>query len=629
MDDYAANDYKPFGPRKEHFCITCKRYYKMLFEKGITESEFTPICKGDVRDAFPDRDDLEGDEKDEYELAQIFNDPIAWLGAISGWESRWYQSEMARCTSQFKVVRAGRRVGKTCIIAGIAIHFTQTNAQKISLLITPYQAQITKIFDEIKKFIISSPILQSSIVKNISSPPMMIQWENGSVIRGFSSGVKSGVRSDQVRGQDAHYIFLDEMDFQGDYEIETILAIMLTSPDVKVWASSTPKGWRKKFYTWINQKDIGFKEFHYISAESPSVTPSVMKMIEASTSPLGLVHEYLAEFGEEAYGVFGPEHVDATLYRYDYKGLQPTKGCPRIMGVDWNAHAGVHIVILEYCESQDLYTGSKYKMVHKTIVPKQEFTQTAAVEKIVSLDAHWNCDWIYLDSGFGSTQYEILKRTGIANPKTRLHEKTVEVVIGSHRKIRDPLSGEEINKGTKQFMVELAARQVEDFRVCLPRAEDTQVIIEPDVPDAPNLGIVQQMRGFVVVRSTQSGQPIYSQDYEHTLTAWMLAILGMVEKFSDLNRVDFTTAVGSMKDQGANTAGRTVHRDIVTGEAVTKEFTNQARPGTSRTSYSTGIVRMSGYHSVANHMSDRKKLPTKSQGGRSNISRNPKGRSSF
>ena len=542
MDDYESRDYKPFKGRREHFCDTCKGYYKRLYEAGITKEPFMPRCYGDVRKAMPSMESLGLDPQDPddlhtYDEMSVVNDSLKWAEVFFDWRPRWYQEEMIACSANWKVVRAGRRLGKTAAIAVIALHHAFTNDHHTVLVVAPYQSQVAKIFQEMQKHIDVSEILQDSIERQRNSPPMQIVFKNGSVLIGFASGKGQSQHSDQIRGQDADLIVLDEVDMMNDYDLETIMAILASHAQCKIWASSTPRGWRKKFWEWCTNKKLRFKEFHYVSAESPEWTQDIEDYFHETTSHMGYLHEFIAEFGEEAFGVFRTADVDAALFDYGLKNCTPqmVKG-PCIMGVDWNLNAGTHIVIMEW-------TGEVYKLVHKTVVPKSEFTQMGGIQKIIELNTIWDPRFIYVDEGYGSAQIEMLKHTGLEQPSSGLYQKLKPVMMGRSVEVQDPRTGEKIQRQSKQFMVELTANRVEQHQVMLPREEDTRIIVEPDDPDNAGVGIVQQMRDFRVVRESSTGQPIYSQDYEHTLTALMLTILGFQMEFGGLQRTHHATNV--------------------------------------------------------------------------------------
>lgn len=833
-------------------------------------------------------------------------------------------SVVHNCSAPWKVVRAGRRLGKTAAISVLALHHAFTNDHHTVLVVAPYQSQVAKIFQEMQKSIDTSDILKDSIELQHNSPPMKIVFKNGSILIGFASGKGQMQHSDQIRGQDADLIVLDEVDMMNDYDLETIMAILASHAHCQIWASSTPRGWRKKFWEWcfppgtqigtldgyksiekfkagdsilsasgheekvlevyerdysgylyrvsckktfyeisstpehphliisqgsgkskpvfVHAKDIScgdwigvtipktgtgllpqitgfndpytdlrfqdqtfdmrrflrsgydgcrdirilkniqraqqevnringdpslrrsfmsllgiyiaegniikdrrgiqistdvgedladttirlfnhlwpevtvnrvlcsndrgsweqvkayaswlpylfiscggeyssekrihpdllasefmddlfehywlgdghkdkgggksitttsrlladqlwryllgsginaslytrlpceghkqsytvyvltkdtnqirwyanmpffqvkgitttqydgkvynlqtnrshtysaegfathncvkknlrFKEFHYISPESPEWSSDIEEYFVGTTSKMGYMHEFLAEFGEEAFGVFKTADVDEALFDYKLSDITPAQvSGPCIMGVDWNLNSGTHICIVEW-------TGEQFKLVHKTVVPKSEFTQMSGVAKIKELNKLWDPRFIYVDEGYGSAQIEYLKSTGLEDPKTGLYNKLRPIMMARSIEITDRKTGEKVARQSKQFMVELTANRVENHQVMLPREEDTRIIVEPDDPDNAGVGLVQQMRDFRVVRESSTGQPIYSQDYEHTLTAFMLTILGFQMEFGGLKRTFYATTVKEGPRLGEN-----------------------------------------------------------------------------
>ncbi len=601
MDDYGKNDWEPFGPRKEHFCRSCKLFYAKINKMGLTENMFPPTCFGDISKSIPTQEEVGLDDVS-YELAKTTMDPLSWAAYYFNWEPRWYQREMLLCSSQLKVVRAGRRVGKTAAIALAGLHYACNNKFKTVLVIAPFQAQVKKIFDEMKKFIIESPEIKKSIKREVNSPPLLIEFHNNSKVIGFASGKSSGANSDQVRGQDANVILLDEVDFQNDYELETIMAIMATEENCQIYASSTPKGWRRKFYQMCTEKDLGYKEFHYISSESPKWKPKTEKLLRATTSENGYKHEYLAEFGEEETGVYRQDLVDCSLQKYDMSRQRPNNNKKYVMGVDWNAHAGCHIVIVEW-------TGFHYKLVNKTVVPKSEFTQISAVQRIIQLDQIWKCDHIYVDEGFGTVQIEHLKLTGLRNPSTGLADKVKGIQMGRNVVINDPITGMDIKKGTKQFMVELSVHQMEEGRIILPDDEDTEVTIEPDNPTQSNIGLVQQIRGYTVVRMSATGQPIYSQECDHTLVAWQLAILAFMMEFGGLTRTEYATRVEVHEGQLGETTDKPKY-----SRTGSKRSLSHTKP-IARTGTASRMIERRGYDTVRRNIEQRQRAHKRARRG--------------
>lgn len=140
-------------------------------------------------------------------------DPVLWAQAFivsndasakkyGPWKARDYQVEMMRDKSLRKVYRCGRRLGKTdtMVIEGLHKAFTHKNFR--ILYITPYENQVNLIFMRFRELIADSPLLKNEIVK-MKNSPYTVEFKNGSVIMGFTTGASSGQGAASVRGQRA------------------------------------------------------------------------------------------------------------------------------------------------------------------------------------------------------------------------------------------------------------------------------------------------------------------------------------------------------------------------------------------------------------------------------------------
>lgn len=140
-------------------------------------------------------------------------DPVLWAKAfvisndaiakkVGPWKARDYQEEMLRDKSLYKVYRCGRRIGKseTMIIEGL--HKAYTHEGFRILYVTPYETQVNLVFMRMRELIQSSPLLKIEVVK-MKNSPYTIEFRNGSVIMGFTTGASSGSGAASVRGQRA------------------------------------------------------------------------------------------------------------------------------------------------------------------------------------------------------------------------------------------------------------------------------------------------------------------------------------------------------------------------------------------------------------------------------------------
>jgi replicative DNA helicase len=348
--------------------------------------------------------------------------------------------------------------------------------------------------------------------------------------------VRTGQKGDKSRGQTPNLLIVDEGDMLDDETLESILASLTgTGPIAQMILSSTPTGRREMFYKWCVNKALGFREFHYSSMVSPNWSAEMELFYRETYSENAFAHEFLAEFGEMEIGIFQHKFVEASLADYSITKAEPARGDIHAFGVDWNRKGvGVHIIVSAYSPE----TG-KMRPVYKEVISAGEFTQHKSISRIAELNTIWNPEWIYVDEGDGTTQIEALKLWGMQHPTTRLHRKIRGIDFGSTTMIRDPLTKAFVKKAVKPLVVDMCARNVERLNVVLPRAEDTST------------GLVGQMREFRILRYGRDARPVYSDDKEHTLIAWMLSIFAFVMEMTDLakvnssNRVAFTGHMGT------------------------------------------------------------------------------------
>ena len=533
-NNYLETNYTPVKGFQNDLCTRCESYYASLYEKGLTETPFPPTCTKSAANKPLSIKESDFESQEEFLEASILLDPIAWAKAELDWTPRFYQEDMIYCTSQRKLNRLGRRCGKTEAMVIEVLHTASTNKDQSILIIAPFERQVTRFFDEIHKFINRSVSLQGSLNRYTKTPSLM-QFNNGSKILGFSAGATSGSGSDKIRGQDAHLIVIDEIDTLENKDIDAVMAILASHKDAKLLASTTPRGWRRRFYTYVTEKDLGFKEFWFISAESPEWTLATENFFKGSTDPVTYTQEYLADFAELADGVFKTRCINASLQDYDLDNASVNSTADYILGIDWNKAAGTHMVILEHL-------GAQLKMVKKIVIPETEYLQTDSVDLIVNLNRQWRFKYIFVDAGYGSVQVELLKKHAIKEPSSLLDKKLFPIAMNQHLKVIDPITGEEIGRSAKHYLIEQTKKMLEDGRLVLPKSEDTTVSAGSKM-----MGLIQQMRNFRVEGMSVYGLPKYSQGEEHTLTALYLAVGGYYWKDGDLKGTPYVTHIGAIE----------------------------------------------------------------------------------
>ena len=499
-----------------------EKYYKYVDDNGVEYKDFSISCEGIKEDLFGDNIKAILTEE-QLEEAKAILDPVYWAKKYARlpdggpWIARWYQEEILRCSARRRVTRLGRRVGKTDMIALHILHNCYTRKGVKILVIAPYKAQTEEIIGRIKDFINSNPVLKNGLNRSVSSPYYEMTFHNGSRIRGFSSGTKSGNEGGSIRGQDADYIYLDEANFLDTKDLAAIVAILATNANVRLWASSTPTGARNHFYKWCVNTPT-YKEFHHPTMVLPH-WEQIRFNFEADYAGRKneWEHEILANFGEQAVGVFQNVYVDSALTDFRYGEQVRQNGWVYSIGVDWNKHAGTEIAVVGYNPGMRIF-----RVVEAVNIPKQEFTQVKGMEAIIALNNKWLPEFIYADEGNGATNIELLRKYGydmvarnVNDPACRLKDIVKTYNFSSKIEIIDPVTKRPIKKPAKPFLVENAVRRFEERTI--------------EISSFDSL-LKKQLENYIIHHYTQSNVPVYGVLDEnvgdHRLDALMLALVG-------------------------------------------------------------------------------------------------------
>lgn len=432
------------------------------------------------------------------------------------------------CTSARKVIRCGRRAGKSYSLALNILHKVLTSKNYWVLIVTPYEVQSEEIINLILQFLFNiNPefgTYDDLVDSYKQSPNRTINFANGSRIKAFTTG-SAGAAS--IRGQRADLIVIDEIDYITAKDFNSIIAILADKPHTELWTASTPDG-EKQLYKLSKNKR--YKEFHFPSFVLPHYNDELDSEFREATDETGFVQEIIAEFGTSKHGVFQKYYVDAcTALKLEVTAeemLAQRNEWIVTMGCDWNHDkVGTRILALAFNKAKRVFA-----IAEKATVSKEGWTQTMAMQKIIDLNRKWNFEHLYVDRGFGSTQIEILTKYGfdnfgilpIGHPDLKLSElKAID--FNSNVEIPDPYTGNPIKKHMKPFMVNNLNKIIEKKMIKFHPRVDAKLI--------------EQLKGYEEKRGV-TGRPTYKAASEsvgdHDLDALMLAALAFNLEYSDL-----------------------------------------------------------------------------------------------
>lgn len=465
---------------------------------------------------------------DPYHWADKYIDPHTPT-AKRMFNPRWYQEQMVKCTANRKVYRCGRRTGKTYSFALNILHRVLTNKDYKVLIVTPFEVQAEELINQIREFTYrldeNYGTYKELIIKDVKSPNYLMQFQNRSRIRGFTTG-SSGAGS--VRGQSADLIVLDEVDFMSDKDFNAILAILADNPETELWVASTPDG-KKALYRLEKIREM--KKFHYPTFVLPHYTDSLDRDFKNQLDDVGYIQEIMAEFGASKAGVFQNYFIDKSVQdgmsqaqRDDVLKNRNNYVC--ILGCDWNDdRVGTRLMVVAFDK-----LNKKFFIAEKKSVNKDGWTQVQAVEEIVQLNRKYKFEHMYLDEGFGTSQIQFIKKFAIDqygklpedHPDLNL-ANVVGINFSSKIDVRDVETGQELKKDMKTYLVENSVRYL----------ERDQLMFDADY----DKDLMNQMSNYIVKGRSPSGKPNFAAEDEkigdHDLDAFMLALLGFSMEYSE------------------------------------------------------------------------------------------------
>lgn len=589
------------GKQLSEFCLKCTKTRIASIDGPINKETGMPLyrkgdfiidCNGipDQHKYIPKQDALlaklekeSGEKITEGELRDLtaMYDAVTWAEKYMGWKPRKsnkgedYQANILRCTSKRKVLRCGRRLGKSEVMLVWAMFRLFTNSPREKrwdahrkewvkgmgsiLFVAPYLSQVKDFFARMKEMIESNPELNSEVETFVATPYYKVTLKSGMVISGFSAG-SSGASS--VRGQKADFIIMDEMDYLKQEDIDTLMALLMEHNDVEMIAASTPSGRREYFYEFCSSR-MDFKEFFYSSMANPSWGPKMEAELRAAyRTEIGWQHEILAEFGEAATSVFQFHLLEKASVSYKYEDMFRDPNKVYSMGIDWNdAENGTKIRIVEY----DPING-KIRCVASSTVQKAGWVQTAAVQEALRMNRLWNCNYIYVDCGYGATQIELLRKIG-QDAQMRKDQwahldmnfiNTKGVNFSSKIDVFDPITGLPKKMHMKPYIVESSVRFFE--RGMVEFSSEDEILLK-------------QLHGYNIAKVNASGMPIYEAGPagDHDLDAFMLALVALEIELGEYTKQHFTGSIAFSGNFGQN--AQTADGPSVGGKVVQKPET--------------------------------------------------------
>lgn len=536
----------------------------------VSELEFT---KDEILMMFdPAREDNPELSEEDNLIKWANSDPVIWSRVYVSMNPRVYQILLLRDPHPRKVLRLGRRCGKTTTLALRMLFKSWTVPGNKSLLVAPMKSHLSVTWEMIDEAVARSPELTSEFIadgfRKVEQPHYLIKFTNGSTIKCFTSGVRSKSHADVLRGQEADDIYIDEVDLMSPDDFPAITSLVrdtgrqeLGFDEKTMIVATTPNGRKDMLWRFCTELSIyedkfgrGYKEYYFPTHADMNYSPADDYEQQKLLTHNQYVHEILADFGEEAAGVFLKSQIQRAIEHYgapnkdveggyQYFKLDGTGPIFRrnewdkiVVGVDWDKFgAGVNIVVCAWTPSLEFDlrnpdTG-RLKVIARFEIPRSDTTLTDGVEKIKDIYAFFKPDWIYVDRGYGEMQLETLQLSEKKGDDPRvigLTKRLRGIAFNEAVEIINPVSKLAEKKEIKDHMVTLSVRLFEQDRVILNEAD------EEEVPRCLS-GLTKQFEQYVQIGVSITGKPRYEAADttigDHALDAFMLCALAVDQEW--------------------------------------------------------------------------------------------------
>jgi hypothetical protein len=245
-----------------------------------------------------------------------------------------HQLEVVRSTARYRVLCAGRQVGKSRLFAILALHQAFAVPNSTVLLVSAGDTASKRLLEEVASLALASPFLSGSIVEDTSK---MFVLSNGSKILSVPASQR------QIRGWPVDLLIVDEAGFIDQEVWRSAEPTIIARPGSRVLLCSTPWGGPEHFFRqlWrrgMDAPDDHVASWHWPSTASPLVDAELLAEIQGRESPHYFAMEYLAEWVDDVGAYFSEAELAGAVA--DYELVPPAEAGVKVGqwvvgGVDW------------------------------------------------------------------------------------------------------------------------------------------------------------------------------------------------------------------------------------------------------------------------------------------------------
>jgi len=244
---------------------------------------------------------------------------------VKGYVPRESQMEILGSTARFLVCDMGRRWGKTITGLNWLLDGVCRDPESVGWWLAPVFSQSKMVFRTLTAA--ANKGNGTGAFNKLSHSELRAEFKNGSIIE-----FKSADNPDNLRGEGLKRVVIDEAARVKKEVFEEVVRPAISDTQGRVLFASTPKGKNWFFDMWNRGQDPlqkDFQSWRFPTSDNPIVVPEEIEQARQSLPHDVFKQEYLAEFLDDAAGVF--RNVRACLGAVL---AAPVPGMSYSMGVD-------------------------------------------------------------------------------------------------------------------------------------------------------------------------------------------------------------------------------------------------------------------------------------------------------
>ncbi|MBA8964751.1 hypothetical protein JOJ86_006029 [Rhodococcus percolatus] len=375
-------------------------------------------------------------------LARTQHDPAAFAEEILGYPLFDYQAEVARSKARYRNLCCGRQIGKSTVMAVIALHRAFTRPGSEIVIVSANDNSAKRLLRTCSKLAAKSGLTRGSIGDDHTTE---MNLTNGSRI------VAVPCSEGRVRGDTTDLLIIDEAALVPNEVWEGAEPALITRfrEGAQVLLSSTPGGgpshfFRRKWQEGMTSPSDKVMSWHWPTSISPLVSDEDLEDLRKSKTPEVFNREYLAEWQDFAGSFFTEAEISNAVADYEYttdkSDLTHRRNQLAVAGLDWGKSVDSNVlVLLSVLDNVDDPTRSDdlcYYLPH--IESHKRLAYSEFANRIVDVAKHYRIRTVVSElNGVGAPATEMLEARIREQRHQLMYRTRVEGVHTTNRHKQD------------------------------------------------------------------------------------------------------------------------------------------------------------------------------------------------